>query len=86
MVRNHELTMDEAVAKYRSFWQLQTLTRKDGRRLCYCCNSPDVVGRASMNIWGTIVDFDVCQEHAELDGRRADSVPKPADAEKGERE
>lgn len=73
-LRQTELTLDEARKQYRSFWQLDVLTPKDGVRRCYCCGGP-VAGRAAMNIWGTIVDFDVCAAHAEVDGRWADSIP-----------
>lgn len=73
-MRQHEMTLEEARQQYRSFWQLSVLTPKDGIRRCYCCGDT-VAGRVSMNIWGTICDFDVCESHASLDGKWADSIP-----------
>jgi len=49
--RTDPLSIDEAGERYREFWQLTILDRKDGQFLCYCCEAP-ATGRSSMNIWG----------------------------------
>jgi ribosomal protein L37AE/L43A len=74
--RISELTSSEAEKQYGGYWTLNVLNRKDGQHLCYCCESPSA-GRSSMNIWGTICDFETCDEcHAKVDGHRADSIPE----------
>ena len=71
----HELTPEQARKQHGEHWQLRTLNRRDGQHLCYCCKA-QATGRSSMNIWGTVCDFETCNKcHAENDGLRADCIP-----------
>ncbi len=36
---------------------------------------PPAVRRVMMNIWGSVCELDMCEEHLEYDGRCADSAP-----------
>lgn len=77
--RTQPLTLLTAEAQHGKSWQLKNLTRKDGQHLCYNCNAP-ATGWSSMNVWGTIVDYESCDAcHALHDGTRADIVPRPRD-------
>ena len=38
-------------------------------------DAPPAVRRAMVNVWGTVQEIDVCQEHLDQDGRCADDVP-----------
>jgi hypothetical protein len=76
--RQVALTPTEAADKYGDiFNRLSVLDRKDGQHLCYCCNAP-ATGRSSMNIWGTVYDFETCDAcDDKYDGKSADVLPQP---------
>ena len=70
-----ELTLDQANKQHGKYWVLSTLNRRDGQHLCYCCDSI-ATGRSSMNIWGSVYDFETCDKcHDQVDGKRADYIP-----------
>jgi hypothetical protein len=70
----------EYLMKYREFWQFYSYRDEfiPGFRDCYYCTKFDetvdspAVARISVNVWGTVVERDVCLEHADRDGARAD--------------
>ena len=45
-------------------------------------DAPLAVRRAMVNVWGTVQEIDVCEEHLDQDGRCADDVPYRKAAEK----
>ena len=48
--------------------------------LCYSCHRHATI-RIEVNIWGVVQEFDVCEEHAEYDGRNCDIMPKRSENE-----
>lgn len=75
-------------ARYGRMWQRHWTLKRSfhevcGREKCYCCHKL-VTRRIDANVWGTVCEYDVCDEHAEqYDGKCLDEVHKREEAEVG---
>lgn len=60
--------------KFGNMWNRSSVnTNPSLSSLCYCCLNP-ATQRIEANVWGTISQYDVCDGHAEYDGKNCDAL------------